>query len=950
MALSSSLSSDPEFYKQLFVDSYGATLVVAVPSMTLLCVTDVTAQMLGVSADQLSAGSSEYRSQPLFQELQSRMEQIRARKQLQFDLDWDSDSSVHALIRVYVRQFEFAGRQLLRVYLRDLGQSAPERERLRELNERLSLATEAAGSGIWDLDLVNGHLEWDAQQHRLFGTDPVTFTGTYEDWRGAVHPDDNDRAAAEVEQAVADKALFHTEFRVVWPDGQVRHIEAHALPQYDDSGNPVRMVGVNWDITERKLAEQALASAHAKLESLFNAAIDVCILATDPQGKITMFNPGAEKMLGYQAEAMIGVDLEQLLPETELKSKCGQFGCGPCQSANELFHSYANHQHELSESEREWWLLTSDGGQLLTDLMISPILADGIGLGGLLFIALDITSRKKNEQVMRQAAALFDFSPEAIVATDPDGVIKMVNRAFTLTTGYSSEEAIGCSTRMLKSSRHDQRFYAEMWGQLKREGSWEGEIWNRRKNGEVYPEWQTIKAIYNDAGEVAEYIAMFNDITDRKRQEQRIWRQANYDSLTGLANRNRLESCTLELVDRLNGSDGVAGLLFVDLDRFKVINDSLGHEAGDRLLIEAARRLQECVAERGVVARIGGDEFGILLESTDSSELYELCELIIKENAEPYPVNGLLLQLGCSIGAAVFPQDGIDFSTLLKKADIAMSKAKREGADRYRFFSETMHDELISRIEIERDLRRALEQQEFELYYQPIVDVNNGAIVGAESLIRWNDPDKGLISPYHFIPVAEECGLIVEIGAWVLEQAVEQLSNWQRQGLDLRLSVNVSSIQFQQPDFVNQLFALLKQYEFDRNKLVLEVTESVLIDNVRSVEQRMEQIRAEGVRFALDDFGTGYSSLSYLKSLKADYVKVDRSFITECTQNPSDAHLVQAIVNLASGLELKVIAEGVETESQLAFLKGSNCAFYQGYLESPPVPIGEFQTLLANQA
>ncbi|WP_421862060.1 putative bifunctional diguanylate cyclase/phosphodiesterase [Motiliproteus sp.] len=794
------------FYRHLFKSSFGATLIVELSSLEIVCFTAVATDTLSLTPEQLQPShKSQYQSLPLFQQLRQRLRLLDDSGELEFDLKVDAKPGQARYLRVYVRRFELAERQLLRVYLRDLNRETPEGARLKELNERLSLATEAAGSGIWDLNLITGQLEWDEQQHRLFGTRADTFTGTYEDWRKTLHPDDLEPASRSLEQAVAGRRPYNAEFRVIWPDGQVRHIEAHGLPQYDEQGNPVRLVGVNWDITPRKRSEQAL----------------------------------------------------------------------------------------------------------------------------------------------RQAAALFDSSPEAIIATNTDGVIKMVNRAFTRITGYSSEEAIGQSTRLLKSGRHGKPFYQALWAQLLEQGSWEGELWNRRKNGEVYPEWKHIKAITNEQGETVEYIAIFSDITERKRQEQHIWRQANYDELTGLANRNLLENRVTEALgqDRRDGS--MAGLMFVDLDRFKVINDSMGHETGDQLLKQTALRLKDCVDTLGLVARLGSDEFAILLPNTNAEAIRSLGRRIIDDIAQPYTLNKLQLQLGCSIGASTYPQDGDDYSTLLKKADIAMSKAKSEGTNRLQLFTQNMQDALQARVETERLLRRAIEQQQFELYLQPIVEVDKGHVIGAEALLRWQDPERGLISPADFIPVAEECGLIVALGEWVLEQAMQILSDWQARGLTLRLSVNVSSIQFQQPDFVGRLLALMQQYSFERSRLVLEVTETVLIDNLNYIEQRMASLRAEGVRVALDDFGTGYSSLSYLKSLKADYIKIDRSFINECPQNSSDAHLVQAIIRLAAGLEMDVIAEGVEELSQLAFLKGTGCRYYQGYLKSRPVPIAEFEAVMA---
>ena len=800
MAKQQVISVDEGFYRRLFEDCFGTSLVVERSSLRLICCSHRVNELLELDTPLDSdAALGDYLQLPLFAALRLQLKQHSEADDLCFELPVNK-----RMLSISVRTFYEQEQPLLRVFLNDISSMVDHHKQLKALNERLSIATEAAGSGIWDLDLVSGALEWDAQQHRLFGTDPDSFTGDYDAWKRCVHPDDVESAVAQVEQAIADKKLFHTEFRVVHPNGTIRHIEAHALPQYNEAGKPVRMVGVNWDITERKRAEQ----------------------------------------------------------------------------------------------------------------------------------------------VVVEAAMIFDASPEAIMATHPDGTIKMVNSAFSRTTGYSAPEALGRKTSILKSGRHGDLFYRQMWQQLLDQGRWEGEIWNRRKSGEIYPEWQAITALKNDRGEVVEYISIFSDITERKKQEQEVWRKANFDGLTDLANRNLLVERGSEVLKQASEFEQMVGLLFIDLDRFKLINDTLGHEAGDQLLIDVAKRLQNCVGGKGLLARVGGDEFAVLVSTLEQQELFDLCEAIDAAIEMPFVLNGVFQTVGCSVGAAVYPQDASDFSTLLKRSDIAMSKAKQSGTNNYQFFSSSMHAELVGRIDTERDLRRALKQDEFELYYQPINAVNSGRIIGAEGLIRWNDPDKGLVPPFKFIPVAEESGLIVEIGAWVLEQGIRQLYLWQQQGLDLRLSLNVSSIQFQQPAFISHLFGLLRQYPVDPSHLVLEITESILIDNIQSVEERLELVRAKGVRLALDDFGTGFSSLNYLKSLKTHYVKIDRSFVMDCTDQGENAHLVQAVVNLANGLDLDVVAEGVETQEQLSFLQTTGCEFFQGYLVSPPVPLAQYEALL----
>ena len=566
-------------------------------------------------------------------------------------------------------------------------------------------------------------------------------------------------------------------------------------------------------------------------------------------------------------------------------------------------------------------------------------------LGG---IALDITQRKLAEAHARQAMTVFSASAQGIMTTAIDGTITSINPAFSAITGYAAEEVIGRRPSMFRSNRHDPAFYAGMWATLTAAGQWEGEIWNRRRNGQIYPQWLTITSVRGAQGEISEYVALFNDITERKQQEEAIWRQANFDALTGLANRNLFADRLERALAHARRNHSKVGLVFLDLDGFKWINDTLGHDVGDELLVEAGRRLRGCVREEDTVARPGGDEFTVVIHDLATGEdMLAIGEKLVGVLAAPFTLAGGTQQLSGSVGITVYPDDGEDVQTLLKNADIAMYKAKQGGKNRCQFYARHMQVDAQARMQMEADLRAALANQAFTLHYQPIVDADSGELVGAEALIRWLHPERGMVAPLDFIPVAEDCGLIVPIGTWVLREAARQWRAWCDAGhAPLRLSVNVSSVQFRETSFCQIVAAALHDFAIPPGMLVLEITESGLMDGSPEAEARLCEIKELGIGYALDDFGTGFSSLSYLKRFPVDIVKIDRSFINDCPDDHNDAHLVEAIIHMAHSLDRRVTAEGVETEEQYEFLRELGCDFLQGYLVGRPVPAEAFAILI----
>ncbi len=567
----------------------------------------------------------------------------------------------------------------------------------------------------------------------------------------------------------------------------------------------------------------------------------------------------------------------------------------------------------------------------------------------------DITERKQSENELRIAATAFE-SQEGILVTDANNIILRVNYALTMITGYSADELIGKNPSMLGSGRQDAGFYAAMWESILHTGMWKGEIWNRRKNGEVFPELLTITAVKDQGGTVSNYVATLTDISVTKAAANEIERLAFYDPLTGLPNRRLL-------LDRLNLAlasshrhGRMGALLFIDMDHFKILNDTLGHDKGDLLLQLVAERLGKCVSKSDTIARLGGDEFVVMLEDL-RGQSFEAAEQtkcigwnILASIDQPYQLNGHEFRCTASIGATLF--DGYHHLTdeLLIQADIAMYQAKTAGRNNLCFFDPQMQESINARVIMEADLRQAMAGKQFVLFYQPQV-YHNGWIIGSEMLIRWAHPSRGLVSPVDFIPLAEETGLVLPIGQWVLETACAQIKSWEANGHTqyLQLAVNVSARQFRQADFVGQVCKAIHDHAINPHRLKLELTESLVLDDIDDTIVKMNALRDIGVHFSMDDFGTGYSSLSYLTKLPLEQLKIDQSFIHNIGIKPSDSVIVQTIIGMAKNLGIKVIAEGVETPEQRAFLEQHGCPIYQGYLYSKPLPLEEFELLLKHQ-
>jgi len=563
-------------------------------------------------------------------------------------------------------------------------------------------------------------------------------------------------------------------------------------------------------------------------------------------------------------------------------------------------------------------------------------------------LLLHLTERLKAEERLHLVGEVFESTREGILITDAEARILEVNKAFTDITGYTAEEAIGQKPSLLKSNWHDDRFYQELWRSLNETGTWEGEIRNRRKNNELYVEHLTIFSIKNSRGEVTHYVGIFVDVTEEKSWEERIQHLAHYDPLTDLPNRALFEDRLRHSLERARRHQKQVALLFIDVDNFKNINDSFGHQVGDQFLQAVAGRLTACLRKEDTVARLGGDEFTVILEDTHhAQDAVIVAQKIFKALSEPFSLQGQEVFATASMGIALYPQDADNPVDLAKNADTAMYRAKEQGKNIYQFYTAEMVTQALKRLAMEASLRRALERQEFLLHYQPQVDLKTGQIIGMEALVRWQHPELGLVSPAEFIPLAEETGLIVPLGHWVLRTACAQNKKWQDAGFPpLCMAVNISGRQLKEETFPEMVRQVLQETGLDPSYLELEITESILMDSVESALERLSHLKSLGVKISIDDFGTGYSSMSYLKQFPIDKLKIDSSFVRDIPHDPDDVAINAAIIAMAHNLRLAVIAEGTATAEQLRFLREKNCDQMQGFFFSRPLPAEEFTGLL----
>lgn len=676
-----------------------------------------------------------------------------------------------------------------------------------------------------------------------------------------------------------------------------------------------------------------LRKAQADLRSIFENSIEG-IYTTDGEGKILMANPSFMKLMGYESENEFVASVKNAA--NIYKDR---------ESYQKIVEHFKNHNSLLKHVSN---IRHRHGAETIIAQNIRKVTDEDGVLTGYESIVEDITDKRHLEERMKLIAKVFEHSVEGIVITDANTQILEVNRAFCDITGYSMEEATNSATNLLYSGWQGEKFYSQMWRKLKREGIWQGEIKDRRKNGEMYMQWLTICAVKDARNKVLNYIGIFTDITEKKMSEKKIHQLAYYDVLTGLPNRSLLHDRLGHAIKVAHRNNTLLAVLFIDLDNFKNINDMLGHHIGDRFLQVVAERLTGCVREKDTVARLGGDEFVIVMEGIkDSESASNVAKSIITEMSTVFNIGSNDIYSGASIGVSIYPEDGTDAVSLLKNADTAMYNAKDLGKNDYRFYTEEMNLQAFERVSLETDLRKALEKNEFVLYYQPKIDLQSGDIVGAEALIRWNHTDMGLVAPGRFIPIAEKSALIEAIGEWVFYEAFGQVIRWQKEGLaPPRISVNVSAKQLGQQNFHKNIERIMQSTGIMPGMVEIEVTESCVMVDADNAVQMLGRLKDVGVSVSLDDFGTGYSSLSQLKKLPIDSVKIDQSFVRDIMTNEEGKSIIRAMISLSHNMNLEVIAEGVENEEECLFLAEEKCDEAQGFLFYHPLPADEFAKLI----
>ena len=750
------------------------------------------------------------------------------------------------------------------------------------------------------------------------------------------HPDDVERFREHILSLCRNSPgqLIRTvlEFRLRDAKGAMVWLNNSMTIVSNEKGWPLVATGIAIDVTARRYYESALRESEEKYRVTMGAVQAGIFILQDM--KFRFVNPKLCAMFGFREDECIDkmgpldlVSPEQREMVAEWMARCTAGDCGE--------------PYKVVGARKD------GSGFPLMMLGESSRLDDRPASVGTL---VDLSSQRQAEESLKLSARVFENAQESIILTDAKFNIVSVNPAFLEMTGYEAEEVLGKNPRLLSSGRHSTEFYVAMWQTINTEDKWQGEIWNCRKNGDVFPVWVRISVYRDAAGKACNYVGIATDISERLAAQESIRQLAYFDPLTQLPNRRMLQDRVGQALASAEREGKLSALLFIDLDQFKTINDSLGHSAGDQLLIEVAKRLLGCVRRMDTVARLGGDEYVVLLTDVTLEGTSEVARKILDVVALPFQFNEHELGVTPSLGISVFPQDGRDFETLLKHADTAMYRAKDSGRNAYQFFTREMNAAALERLMLENSLRQGLERGEFILYYQPQINVASGLIVGAEALVRWRHPKIGLVPPGKFIPAAETSGLIVSIGEWVLRESCRQNRAWQDAGLPLiSVAVNISSVQFRGGQLEENVRSVLADTGMPAKFLELELTEGILMGGANETVETLKRLSEMGVKLAIDDFGTGYSSLSYLKRFPIDKLKIDQSFVRDIVSDPDDWAIANAVISMGHSLRMSVIAEGVEHAEQLEILRNEGCDEVQGYHFSVPLPAGEFAELLCQQ-
>ena len=802
------------------------------------------------------------------------------------------------------------------------------RQREVELQESASLLEESqriAGLGSYVLNIDTGFWTSSAVCDTVFGID-AAYVRSVQGWTDLVHP--RDRAMMTdyfKNQVIGQQQNFDREYRIIRPSDQTeRWVHGLGRLEFDARGHTRTMRGTIQDISERKRAEIEIEAAKNRLQATLDAMPDL-LFEIGRDGQIYSYHTHRSDLLAAPPEVFLGQSFVDILPPD-----AAQVCLLAIQEAAEQGFS-TGRQYALRLPQGERWF----------ELSVSPMSADKGPLQHFICIARDITERKAVEKKLQLAARVFSHAREGITITDPQGTILDVNDAFTRITGYSSEEAIGQNPRLLSSGRQDKAFYAAMWRDLHEHAYWSGEIWNQRKDGNLFAELLTISAIRDSQGNTVQYVALFSDITALKEHQSQLEYIAHFDALTKLPNRLLMADRLQQAMSQAHRRGRQLAVAYLDLDSFKSVNDRYSHAVGDQLLIALARRMKDTLRDGDTLARMGGDEFvAVLIDLEDVAVSLPMVTRLLAAAAEPVQLGELELQVSASLGVTFYPQaQELDADQLMRQSDQAMYQAKLLGKNRYHVFDAEQDSSIRGHHESLERIRLALDRGEFELHYQPKVNMRTGMIVGAEALIRWQHPERGLLAPAVFLPVIEDHPLAVDVGEWVIATALNQMERWRELGLDLTVSVNVGARQLQLTDFVARLRTLLAAHpQLDPSCLELEILETSALSDMAQVSQVIEDCEHIGVRFALDDFGIGYLSLTYLKRLRVALLKIDQSFVRDMLDDPDDLAILEGVIGLARAFRREVIAEGVETVAHGTLLLQLGCELTQGYGIARPMP------------
>jgi diguanylate cyclase (GGDEF)-like protein/PAS domain S-box-containing protein len=776
-------------------------------------------------------------------------------------------------------------------------------------------------------------------------------------WVQVLHPDDAEYywRIRNLQKVVGDGLLLESVVRWRHRNGQWHwfSIREQALAR-DDRGRVSRLIGVAKDITDQIERNQSLRDSEQRYRLLAESISDV-IFSTDSALNLNYVSPSVEPVLGYSVNWVMAHSFYSLAANPQqlnglhLLLERIRDALGERDRLNRL-------RDELPDQLFVFDCLRADGRKIPVELRLVLMWDENGRFEGILGVGRDISQQRRAEKDLRMAATVFEHSTAAILVTDPAGYIVQVNKAFSRVSGYSAGQVLDQLPSMLTADRQQATHMQYILSQLNQRGSWEGEVWLKRRDGENFPAWVGITAVHDEEGDLVSYVSFFSDISERKASEQRIHRLAYYDALTHLPNRTLFQDRLHSALQHAERHDEWVVLMFLDLDRFKPINDSLGHAAGDRMLKDVAVRLSACVDGDDTVARMGGDEFTLLLQPRTTREgalnrAIHVAEQILSSLARPFVLEGREFFVTASIGIALAPQDGNELSQLMKNADTAMYHAKERGKNNFQFYQADMNASALERLELESDLRHAQEQGQFVLHYQPQFSNDGRRLTGVEALLRWNHPTRGLVPPDEFIPVLEELGLVAQVGEWALEEACRQLKTWHDEKIRVpKISVNLSARQFAEGDLASRIAAILSRTAVAPACLEVELTESILMQDVSSAMQTLGELKRLGLCIAVDDFGTGYSSLNYLKQFPIDVLKIDRSFVDGLPDGEQDAQIARAIIAMAHSLNMMVIAEGVESHAQLEFLREHGCDEVQGYLLGRPMQARQFSAQFGGAA